>query len=98
MSLAPGSKNKLRDYYGVPEQAITHSQVARYVPHLPPFRLPVAVSHSASPSTYLTLKINLLTSCSSAPIPLSLMPQTKRPLSLGLVRIVRLNSPPISKL
>lgn len=62
MSLASGSRNKLRNYYGVPEQALPQSQVAQYVLYLPPFRIHVAVSHSASPSTYPALKIDLLTS------------------------------------
>jgi hypothetical protein len=59
MSLASGSRKKLRDYYGVPEQAIPQSQVALY---LPPFRIHVAVSPSPSPRTFPALKIDLLTS------------------------------------
>jgi hypothetical protein len=62
MSLASGSRKKLRGYYGVPEQAIPQSQVAQYVLYLPSFSIHVAVSPSAFPRTYLALKINLLTS------------------------------------
>jgi hypothetical protein len=97
MSLASGSRKKLRDYYGVPEQAIPQSQVAQYVLYLPPFRIHVAMSHSPSPRTYPALKIDLLTSLFSAPIPSSLKSQTRRLQSLVLVRIVRLNSPPMSE-